>query len=1518
MYMYRKTLLMTITFTLVITSMASETYSKPPSALNSVVDIESLIPDLVSKINWTNIKKHVMVLSSFETRMTGYPECWEAAKYIKLTLESYGIKTYMDNYTVTIPYDYGANLTLSSGEVYKIYPVWPNIVAPPTTPPEGVKGRLVYIGRGTLEDMNGREVNGSIVLIDYNSRFDWVKAIGLGAKAVIFIEPVKTTRRYGEYKKLPMAVNILRYYIKRKDAIKILSRLARGEEIHGVIKAKMIWENRQAPIVIGVIPGEIDEIIQVWSYFDSYSVVPSVAPGVDEASGVATMLEIARILSQRKPYRTVMFVALSGHFIALSGAREYVEKYFFGEKKEIGDKTILIIGLDLSTESYTCALYYGVPYWAGKSFYIASIKNLEPFRSLAGLLFENGKMVTKEMLPKVDISDLVTLQSKIGDESLLYYMMKVTGKKYYVGNGIEFSTLTGTFVNKIATVATLYIDTEAATMAGKLAVSFSTSRTQRLEWCTPSESLKSFNLNNLKPQAEFILCSIYLLANLKDLGKYGIKYLPATRWDTGRYAGYLTIRGKVVTYSSLEGRYIPVPHALIYVISYRLHNYEIIVMADEKGEFVIHGGRNSLEPVTGGPPHTFEAFVVNPETGNVIYAEDYGIHGATFYTSEVVFSKEEGMVTLAVFKCATIALFDLLDPDSMETGLFDIKVLDARSHAEPLQYGRTDILLTSILKRWNYRESIGDPVGPISLPVIAVFVPENIPIELLIQRGPVLIGFLTNNTYGYRLKAGQVLKLYAPLEILRDVHNIDDTRLNVLHSFFVYSGGYVAESHHEEADNYLELALASLKTYNYTLAFSAIAKAWNREFKAYMETKSLMYDTIYVAIFFTSLLLIFALIAEKVIIEAKGLRKILTVSLMILLFTAVIYYIHPGYTLATNIFMVLIGLSIIYMLFLTVTLILNEVKVYAREVKESILGVHEVLKSRFDAFSLAFSFGIGYMKRRKIRAGLTMASIVIVVLSLVLLSSAYAYSTVLPLPQAIGEALYEGILVQAEWDIATHTIYTLSLDLVNFLKYSHPKALIAPRTYWNPRFAEHSQLRVKGPNGTAVIVAIWGLAPEEEKVSGLWSKAGIIGSWFTPRDRYVCIISDDIAKEAGFDIGDVLQLIGGLNFTIIGIINGRIAYSLIDLNGDPITPIDYYTLSVNPTVPEFPRLYKNFIIIPFETSLELGASIINVAIVDKSVSPEKLNEVAIDISFTTGKDTYVGSKGTVTLYRRRQAIKVEGWTNIIVPTLIGILVILNTILGNVYERIREFSTLSVLGLSPMEVASMLFGESLVYAVSGGFLGYLLALSILRSLIFFNLLPTGIALNYSSWFVIIAISAAMLITVMATIYPVLKVSKVVTPSLSRKWKVPKPKGEEWEIRTPFSAMEGEVKGVMAYMKEYLEAYGHERLGPFMLISDIVYRDEMSPEGFPVKRLVTRVSLPPHEQGVTQEVSINAIWDSSRSLYHFTIYLRHLTGSYDLWVRLNYPFIDSLRKQLLLWRGLKPESKSEYIKKSSEIL
>jgi hypothetical protein len=40
---------------------------------------------------------------------------------------------------------------------------------------------------------------------------------------------------------------------------------------------------------------------------------------------------------------------------------------------------------------------------------------------------------------------------------------------------------------------------------------------------------------------------------------------------------------------------------------------------------------------------------------------------------------------------------------------------------------------------------------------------------------------------------------------------------------------------------------------------------------------------------------------------------------------------------------------------------------------------------------------------------------------------------------------------------------------------------------------------------------------------------------------------------------------------------------------------------------------------------------------------------------------------------------------------------------------------------------------------------------------------------------------------------------------------------------------------------------------------------------------------------------------------------LTGRYETWRTSNYYFVDSLRKQLLLWRSLREEDRRKYLEK-----
>ena len=165
---------------------------------------------------------------------------------------------------------------------------------------------------------------GAVALIDFNASSNWINAAMLGAQAVLFIEPEDTLRGAAENKFLTVPASIPRFWIGREDAEYLLKQMSGGAALDAQLTCDVRWESRQGQNITGLLRGSDpslrDELIVVQSYYDSMSVVPSLAPGAQTTSGIAAMLELIRLLSlpEFRPSRSVLFLATGGHFSGLS------------------------------------------------------------------------------------------------------------------------------------------------------------------------------------------------------------------------------------------------------------------------------------------------------------------------------------------------------------------------------------------------------------------------------------------------------------------------------------------------------------------------------------------------------------------------------------------------------------------------------------------------------------------------------------------------------------------------------------------------------------------------------------------------------------------------------------------------------------------------------------------------------------------------------------------------------------------------------------------------------------------------------------------------------------------------------------------------------------------------------------------------------------------------------------------------------------------------------------------------
>ncbi|HTL52110.1 MAG TPA: FtsX-like permease family protein [Planctomycetota bacterium] len=257
----------------------------------------------------------------------------------------------------------------------------------------------------------------------------------------------------------------------------------------------------------------------------------------------------------------------------------------------------------------------------------------------------------------------------------------------------------------------------------------------------------------------------------------------------------------------------------------------------------------------------------------------------------------------------------------------------------------------------------------------------------------------------------------------------------------------------------------------------------------------------------------------------------------------------------------------------------------------------------------------------------------------------------------------------------------------------------------------------------------------------------------------------------------------------------------------------------------------------------------------------------------------------------------------IFPLLIAFFMILSIMIGSVYERKQEIYVFSAVGLAPRHVAIMFLAEAVVYAGIAAVLGYFLGIILLGSLRAAHLLPENFYPNYLGVFVIYSALLAFAATLLSALYPIWLAGRMVNPSLERTWSIDEaPVGRNWEISLPFIATDlREASGILCFLHHFLEFHVGSRSGGFALPDDPP-RPVMEGE---LAVLEAPIWLAPFERNIVHEARVEAVHDPVRNLYLLRLRLHLISGQEALWQRSAHVFVDALRKQLLVWRGLTAE-------------
>lgn len=284
---------------------------------------------------------------SIPDRSTGTSGSERAADYILKAFEEAGLSNVgVQKFMTPVPEMLSATLEVE-GQTLEIQPWGPNLVYLPVTPEEGLRGPLVYVGAGDVNDLDGKEIQGAIILMDMASFDNWTKPYGLGAHALVFLGNDKANIGEFRQKDTPTPLAFPRFWVPPETGER-LKAMALDRTVEAVVKSRSQWQNKIVRNCYGFIPGKDPklrkELIVLDAFYDASSAVLGSAPGADEATSISVFLAAARRLAQNPPDRSVLFLAATGNGQGLAGIRQFVwsittrKKLLRNEAKELQAK----------------------------------------------------------------------------------------------------------------------------------------------------------------------------------------------------------------------------------------------------------------------------------------------------------------------------------------------------------------------------------------------------------------------------------------------------------------------------------------------------------------------------------------------------------------------------------------------------------------------------------------------------------------------------------------------------------------------------------------------------------------------------------------------------------------------------------------------------------------------------------------------------------------------------------------------------------------------------------------------------------------------------------------------------------------------------------------------------------------------------------------------------------------------------------------------------------------------------
>ncbi|MXZ74795.1 MAG: FtsX-like permease family protein [Gemmatimonadetes bacterium] len=1443
------------------------------------------------------VEAHVRAMSENPSRVVGYPGNRAAMEYVVDAFHAGGLaEVTVDTFTVSSPVDHGFTLTVhdSVGTEMPVYQFWPNLVRLNSFT-DGIRGPLHYGRRGEFQAFNGKEIEGSIVLVDFDGRDQYLNARMLGARAVLFHDsgPGSVTNNQAQRKILDVPADVPRFWVPDPHAAAVLAA-ARSGDVEVTIRGRMTWERAETWNVMGWIPGRDeplpgsdgtekwkDRIVVLSAFYDAMSVVPGLAPGAESAGGIAAMLELMDVLRAHPPGYTVLFLATSAHFHGLQGVNDFLDRHqrkdeFFLERIPEEDRIPfdLFLGLDLTSRADQVGLFsYGD--------FIFFTSNLD-------ILYEPYADRYLNYARKAGVHD--------DEDSRTAYLNTLThplrSQESFMPAGPAF-------------------DHEMVTLAGLHGMTFATVNDNRLLIDTPKDRIEYVDFPNLVRQIRTL--GTLLPAMLSDPVAFDVDESIRLK-DEGR-----DIEGRVLEFDRTVDFFkpnTPVSDALVvYEPGYQSHSGVrgfMVTHADSLGHF-----RHSMVRFPRGPTE-LRSYGLAAD-GRIVYAPDLGEEGNATFPLAVPNSSKVNNTIQVLFPCEEINLFDIVDP-GVFVALDNLTVL-GRDNSPLRKYGAAFVEDQSFFGNWMTNAAV-------------VFARPEDRVKMFMSSGPRGVKYLLTNTpeswldeppvsisddamalaQGRGFTADQGLILYPFYQSALDLWSLNRARLMKLEDHGVTNAR--AAELHEESTEALRAAREALENRRYDAFAARSREAWGFEARAYPDVRYAADDTVDGIVFYFMLLVPFCFFLERLFFGFTDIRKRLaSVGVIFAAVFMLLQNVHPAFQLSLTPYMVFLAFLILAMALIIITMIVTRFDTEMKNLTRSAAGLHEADIGRLSATAVAISLGISNLRKRKMRTALTAVTLTLLTFTVLSFTSFRTGIQFYTLDRE-NTPPYDGVLMRS---LSWHSLPTSFLPYVE--NAFEDQADVVPRSWYEPEdmVSPYIDLRVRGKGTATTVQSILGLHADEPAVTALDRYLVPGGRWFAPDERSACLLPTELAERLDVGPEDVgtaeVEILGG-RYTVIGLLDSDGFDAYRDMDDESIMPASFSmtrtltdmdievfmsTIQASEHLPS-----RNVLVLPYRQTLDLNGSTRSVAIAGFADGEELRDSVEAFMSRVL-LAVFVGMEDEVRVYSSLGATSVSGLANLIIPVLIAAFLVLNTMMGAVFERFREIGVYSAVGLAPNHVAALFIAEAAVFATLGAVFGYLSGQIITMGLSQWDLLG-GMSLNYSSLSTVYATMVVMAIVFLSTLYPAKKAADMTVEDVTRRWSPPPPDEDDWCFEFPFTVTVPEALPLSGYLNHIFQT--HEDSSAEDFVAEGTTLDAIPGDNYDTYHVASTVWLAPYDLAISQDVRLELEPVLHEKLYRILIVIHRRSGDLAQWQTINRRFFTVLRKRFLVWRTLAEPIKARY--------